>query len=115
VMNLLLVSMFWSLILEIISSEQSKRLIGIIAAGGTAGAFLGPMLTALLVKKIGNDGVLYFGAGMYVMAIVLQRLLMIEWRRVSPDAAAGPAHLSERERALGGNPFAGFMLVMRNP
>ncbi len=115
VMNLLLVSMFWSLILEIISSEQSKRLVGIIAAGGTAGAFLGPMLTALLVTKIGNEGVLYFGAGMYVMAIVLQRLLMIEWRRMSPDAGSGPAHLSERERALGGNPFAGFMLVMRNP
>src|SRR6185436_20563498 len=49
------------------------------------------------------------------LAIVLQRLLLIEWRRISPDAAAGPAHLSERERALGGNPFAGFMLVIRNP
>ncbi len=115
VMNLLLVSMFWSLILEIISSEQSKRLIGLIAAGGTAGAFFGPMLTALLVKIIGNAGVLYFGAGMYVVAIILQRLLMLEWRRFSPDAASGPAHLSERERALGGNPFAGFMLVLRNP
>ena len=115
VMNLLLVSMFWSLILEIISSEQSKRLIGLIAAGGTAGAFFGPMLTALLVKSIGNAGVLYFGAGMYLVAIVLQRLLMLEWRRIAPDSAAGPAHLSERERALGGNPFAGFMLVMRDP
>src|SRR5688572_16133168 len=115
VMNLLLVSMFWSLILEIISSEQSKRLVGLIAAGGTAGAFFGPMLTALLVKIIGNAGVLYFGAGMYVVAIILQRLLMVEWRRIAPDAAAGPAHLSERERALGGNPFAGFTLVMRDP
>src|SRR5688572_2907567 len=115
VMNLLLVSMFWSFILEIISSEQSKRLIGIIAAGGTAGAFFGPMLTALFVKSIGNSGVLYFGAGMYLVAIILQRLLMVEWRRIAPDAAAGPAHLSERERALGGNPFAGFTLVMRDP
>jgi AAA family ATP:ADP antiporter len=114
VMNLLLVSMFWSLILEILNSEQSKRLIGLIAAGGTAGAFLGPMLTALLVKIIGNAGVLYFGAGMYLVAIVLQRILMVEWRRIAPDAVAGPAHLSERERALGGNPFAGFMLVLRN-
>jgi ATP:ADP antiporter, AAA family len=115
VMNLLLVSMFWSFILEIISSEQSKRLIGIIAAGGTAGAFFGPMLTALFVKSIGNSGVLYFGAAMYLLAIVLQRVLMLEWRRIAPDAAGGPAHLSERERALGGNPFAGFMLVLRNP
>jgi ATP:ADP antiporter, AAA family len=115
VVNLLLISMFWSFILEILSSEQAKRLIGLIAAGGTAGAFFGPMLTALFVKTIGNAGVLYFGAGMYLMAILLQRLLLLEWRRISPDAAAGPAHLSERERALGGNPFAGFMLVIRNP
>jgi ATP:ADP antiporter, AAA family len=48
------------------------------------------------------------------VAIVLQRVLMLEWRRMAPDAAAGPAHLSEREKALGGNPFAGFMLVLRN-
>jgi AAA family ATP:ADP antiporter len=115
VMNLLLVSMFWSFILEIISSEQSKRLIGFIAAGGTLGAWLGPTLTALFVKIIGNSGVLYMGAGLYLVAIVLQRVLMLEWRRIAPDAATGPAHLSEREKALGGNPFAGFMLVLRNP
>ncbi len=114
VMNLLLVSMFWSFILEIISAEQSKRLIGIIAAGGTLGALVGPGATALFVKSIGNSGVLYLGAGMYLVAIVLQRILTNEWRRISPEAVAGPAQLSERERAIGGNPFAGFMLVLRN-
>ena len=39
----------------------------------------------------------------------------MQWQRFAPDAASGSAHLSERDRALGGNPFAGFMLVMRNP
>jgi ATP:ADP antiporter, AAA family len=114
VLNLLLVSAFWSFILEILSKDQSKRLISWIAAGGTLGALVGPALTALFVKKIGMSGVLYVGAGMYFVAIILQRVLMKEWRRLSPDAATGPAHLSERERALGGNPFAGFMLVLRN-
>lgn len=114
VLNLLLVSVFWSFILEILSKEQSKRLISWIAAGGTLGALVGPAVTALFVKKIGMSGVLYVGAGMYLVAIVLQRLLMSEWRRLSPDTAGGPAHLSPRERALGGNPFAGFMLVLRN-
>jgi len=114
VMNLLLVSMFWSFILEILSSDQAKRLVSFIAAGGTLGALLGPGATSLLVQQIGNSGVLYIGAGMYLLAVVLQRLLFVQWRRIAPDAAAGPAHLSERERALGGNPFAGFMLVLRN-
>jgi ATP:ADP antiporter, AAA family len=115
VMNLLLVSAFWSFMLEILSSDQTKRLFGFIAAGGTLGALVGPGATALLVKNIGNAGVLYLGAGMYLVAIVLSRVLLAQWRHISPDKALGPAHLSERERALGGNPFAGFMLVMRNP
>jgi len=115
VMNLLLVSAFWSFILEILSSDQSKRLFGFIAAGGTLGALLGPSATALLVKQIGNAGVLYLGAGMYLVAIGLSLVLLAQWRRTAPGAASGPAHLSERERALGGNPFAGFMLVLRNP
>jgi ATP:ADP antiporter, AAA family len=115
VMNLLLVSVFWSFILEILSSEQSKRLFGFIAAGGTLGALLGPGATALFVKSIGNAGVLYLGAGMYLVAIVLSQVLLAQWRHISPAATTGAAHLSERERALGGNPFAGFLLVLRNP
>jgi AAA family ATP:ADP antiporter len=115
VMNLLLVSAFWSFMLEMLSSDQTKRLFGIIAAGGTLGALVGPGATALFVKSIGNSGVLYLGAGMYLVAIVLSRVLLAQWRHVAPEAAAGPAHLSEREKALGGNPFAGFMLVLRNP
>ena len=115
VMNLLLVSAFWSFMLEMLSSEQSKRLFGFIAAGGTLGALVGPGATALFVKNIGNAGVLYVGAGMYLVAIILSRVLLAQWRHISPDAVAGSPHLSERERALGGNPFAGFMLVLRNP
>ena len=115
VMNLLLVSAFWSFMLEILSSDQTKRLFGFIAAGGTLGALVGPGATALFVKNIGNAGVLYLGAGMYLVAIALSGILLAQWRRIAPDAAGGPAHLSDREKALGGNPFAGFLLVLRNP
>jgi len=114
VMNLLLVSMFWSFILEILTSEQSKRLVGVIMAGGTLGALIGPGATALFVKSIGNSGVLYVGAGMYLIAVVLQRFLILEWRKIAPSADTNAITLSERDKALGGNPFAGFMMVLRN-
>jgi AAA family ATP:ADP antiporter len=114
VMNLLLVSMFWSFILEILTSEQSKRLVGFIMAGGSLGAGVGPAATALLVQHIGNSGVLYVGAGMFLLAVFLQRLLVLQWRRIAPRADQQGNSLSERDRALGGNPFAGFMLVLRN-
>jgi AAA family ATP:ADP antiporter len=58
--------------------------------------------------------VLYLGAGMFAIAVVLQRMLLAQWRKMAPEGAT-PGELSERDRALGGNPFAGFMLVMRNP
>jgi AAA family ATP:ADP antiporter len=115
VMNLMLVSVFWSFMLEILSSEQTKRLFGLIAAGGTAGALVGPLLTSLLVTSIGNAGVLYLGAGMFTIAVFLQRLLLAQWIKLAPAGATGSRALSDRDRALGGNPFAGFMLVMRNP
>ena len=114
VMNVMLVSVFWSFMLEIVSTEQSKRLFGPIFAGGTAGAFLGPFITGRIVLEVGNVGVLYMGAAMFAIAIVLQRLLMAEWRRMAPGAEEKLGS-SERDRALGGNPFAGFLLVLRNP
>jgi len=115
VLNLLLVSVFWSFILEMLTGEQSKRLISWIAAGGTLGALVGPGATALFVKSIGNDGVMYVGAAMYFMDVILYRILLVQWRRIAPEAAESKEiALSDRERALGGNPFAGFMLVVRN-
>ncbi len=45
VLNLFIVSVFWSFLLELFTQQQSKRLFGIIAAGGTAGALVGPFIT----------------------------------------------------------------------
>jgi AAA family ATP:ADP antiporter len=114
VMNVMLVSVFWSFMLEVVSSEQAKRLFGPIFAGGTAGAFLGPFITGRIVMEVGNVGVLWLGAAMFAIAVVLQRLLMAEWRRMTPDARETLAP-TDRDRALGGNPFAGFALVFRSP
>lgn len=111
VLNLLLVSIFWSFLLEMFSSEQTKRLFGFVAAGGTAGAFLGPVLTRVLVQYIGNTGVLLLGAAGFVVAIGFQLRLMKVAR--GWNSSSGGARVEER--ALGGNPFAGFGLVARSP
>jgi len=44
VFNLFIVSVFWSLINDIFRPNQSKRLFGVIAVGGTAGALTGSLL-----------------------------------------------------------------------
>ncbi len=113
VLNLMLVSVFWSFLLEIFSASQSKRLFGLIAAGGTAGGLLGPIVTDLTVESVGNAGVLLIGAGMFVVAIVAQLALLGAARRIAAerDGENATRQLSE---GLGGNPFEGFALVARS-
>lgn len=118
VLNLFVMSVFWSFLLEMFNSEQSKRLFGVIAAGGTAGALFGPLLTDLTVAHIGNSGVLFVGAGMFAAAVVCQRALFAIWRAMPVPATSvrgGAEVRSSRDVPIGGNPFAGFALVLRSP
>jgi AAA family ATP:ADP antiporter len=108
VVNLFLLSIFWSFLLELFNTGQSKRLFGVIAAGGSAGALVGPGISTLTVGAIGNNGVLFVGAAMFVVAIFCQRLLLGIWHdRAGVDRA--------EERPIGGNVFAGVTLILRSP
>lgn len=110
VLNLFLISMFWSFILELLDRQQAKRLIPVVAAGGTAGALMGPLVNDLTVGRIGNSGVLFMGAALFFLAIAAQRVLLRIWHeRPAQGQAAAP------DRPIGGNPFAGFTLVLRSP
>jgi ATP:ADP antiporter, AAA family len=115
VLSLFLTSVFWSFLLELFSRAQTKRLFGVIAAGGTAGALIGPAITYLAVDRLGNSGVLFLGAGMFVIAIIVQRALIRIWATQSFTRDPNEAAAGTRDRAIGGNPFAGFALVLRSP
>lgn len=118
VLNLMLVSVFWSFLLEMFSSEQVRRLFGFIAAGGTLGALIGPLTTRLIVDSVGNAGVLYLGTAGFVGAIVCQRVLIGIWNRRRDAAAAAAGSAADpgaADRGLGGNPFAGISLVLKSP
>jgi AAA family ATP:ADP antiporter len=112
VLNLFVVSVFWSFLLELFNAGQTKRLFGVIAAGGTAGALAGPVMTDLLVVRIGNSGILFFGAALFCGAIVCQRVLLRIW---SDADWAGRGTRAQADRPIGGNPFAGFTLILKSP
>lgn len=109
VVNLFLLSVFWSFLLELFDRQQTKRLFGVIAAGGSAGALCGPLVSDLAVKSIGNSGVLFFGAALFVAAIFCQRVLLGVWSNRT-DASN-----RAEDRPIGGNPFAGVTLILRSP
>src|SRR5215469_8117260 len=113
VLNLFIVSVFWSFLLEIFSKDQTKRLFGVIAVGGTAGALVGPVTTDLVVGTIGNSGVLFMGAALFVVAIVCQRTL-IHQGTLFKASRAGAAAADDRPVGSA-NPFAGLMLVLKSP
>jgi AAA family ATP:ADP antiporter len=75
------------------------------------GALVGPLITDLSVGFIGNAGVLFLGAGMFVIAILCQRNLIRIWRQ----GRIGAGDEKAEDRPIGGNPFAGFSLVLKSP
>jgi AAA family ATP:ADP antiporter len=64
VFNLFAISLFWSFMVDIFTSRQSKRLFGIISAGGSLGAITGPLISTSLSNKIGVGN-------MFLIAIIL--------------------------------------------
>jgi len=117
VLNLMLVSVFWSFLLEVFSSEQSRRLFGFIAAGGTLGALAGPLITRFVVGPFGNAGVLYVSTAGFLGAIACQRVLLRLWARTQltlSNPESQPAEAARPDRGLGGNPFAGIATVLKS-
>jgi AAA family ATP:ADP antiporter len=109
VFNLFVVSVFWTLLADLLGPVIAKRLYGPIAAGGTIGALAGPALTRLLVDTIGIDGVLVMSAVLLEVAVIgITQVRHHGERLVREDGV--PADEPTPPGA-----FRGFMQVARNP
>ena len=62
IFNLFVVSVFWSFMTDIYRPEQSKRLFGVLAVGGTVGAIIGSSITGALVAPLGPVNLLLVSA-----------------------------------------------------
>ena len=63
VLNLFLISVFWSLMADSDDVGEARRPYGIVAAGGAAGAIAGPSITASLAPLVGPMNLLPSSAG----------------------------------------------------
>lgn len=121
VYNLFVVSVFWSFMADIYTDSQAKRLFGFIAAGGTAGAIVGPALTANLVLLLGPKNLLPVSAILLLVSVVcIGRLIS----RSREPASTTPDPFSQTERTqtedsdekpMGGSIVAAFRLVASSP
>jgi AAA family ATP:ADP antiporter len=97
------------------TAGQGMRLFGFIAAGGSAGALLGPAVTVGLAAPLGPVNLLIIAALLLEGAVFcVHRLERVAPRR---DAGAGQSSTTTRDEAprLGGNWVAGIILLARSP
>jgi AAA family ATP:ADP antiporter len=111
VFNLFVVSVFWSFMADIYTREQSRRLFGVISAGGSAGALIGPLATGSLVVPIGFQNLLPISASLLLFGVYcitrLRRWVESEHRGEIETTMASAA-------PLGGTLLGGISLVTRS-
>lgn len=125
VFNLFAVSVFWSFMADLFASEQGKRLFGFIAAGGSAGALLGPAVTVGLAVPLGPVNLLVGAMLLLEAAVLCARRLETAASQFNsevrspaaakPGTAAEPAAPPEASGGLGGGWLAGIAMLLRSP
>src|SRR6185436_19335175 len=84
VFNLFATMLFWALMADRFTLEQSKRLFGVIAVGGTIGAIVGPWLASMLARPLGAPALLLVSAACLCLAVGAAYLVT----RLQPETAA---------------------------
>ena len=109
VFNLFVISIAWSLMADLFTSEQGRRLFGQIAAGASLGGLTGPLLSGFLVDSLGHAGLLLLSTGLLLSTLLCVRYLFA-WRDRQGEAISeAPA------RPIGGGVWAGLTLILKSP
>lgn len=110
VFNLFAVAVFWSFMADVFDSVEARAYYGYIGAAGTLGAFLGPLLTRVLVERIGIANLMLIAAG-FLLACLACQMRLRRWA-VDRENARGER---SRETPMGGGVLAGLTLIAREP
>ncbi|MBB4596477.1 NTP/NDP exchange transporter [Xanthomonas arboricola] len=110
VFNLFVVSVFWSLMVDVFNTEQGKRLFGFLGAGATLGGIAGSSLTSGLVATWGQTWLLMACVVLLEVAVFSARRMVClckDFQRSEDDEST--------QRALGGGVLAGMSHTLRSP
>jgi len=111
VFNMFIVSLFWSFMNDVYSQTQTKRLFAFIAAGGTAGALTGPIITSTLVQQLGLAPLLLISAGVLATSV-----LCINWLSAWKNQSLAPPTSTDEDntQALKGGVWDGLLLILKS-
>ena len=119
VFNLFVVSVFWSFMADLFTSEQGKRLFGFIAAAATIGGIVGSYVTASAVASVGVPTLLLVAALLLELGVFASRRLgAIAPQLATPakreDGSPAPAAGGDTH-TIGGGVLAGLTHALGSP
>lgn len=104
-------SVFWSLMSETFSKEQGQRLFAIIAAGGSAGAIVGPLVPLLFANRLGLDSLMLLAAcGLCCVVPLIFYINYLKRHDLNNVELNGSTQCS----SIGGNWWVGFRDTFTN-
>ena len=108
VSNLFVTMVFWALMADCFTLEQSRRCFALIAVGGTLGAVFGPWLAAMLARPLGTPALLLVAVGFLLLGVICAWILS--------GRAGGKAARSDGDQhaIIGGSAWQGFKAVFRS-
>ncbi len=106
------ISVFWSFMADLFNKEQAKRLFGFIATGASVGGLVGPLLPTVLAAFVGNDALMVIAALLLLPVIPLIAYLE---RQKTTTLNNAEQQTTAKSQTIGGNPFAGFTLLIKSP
>ena len=116
VFNLFSTMVFWALMADRFSLEQSKRLFGVISVGGTLGAIAGPWLASQLAGPLGTAGLLPVAATSLGIAVVAAwTVTRLQPRSLDAAADSGAPREVDDRAIIGGSAWQGFRAALRSP
>lgn len=121
VFNLFATMLFWALLTDRFSKEQSQRLFAAISLGGTLGAIFGPWLASMLARPFGTPLLLLIAAGFLICAVLSAwwltslRIERVEEIQATEDPQHKTAQTDAEHALIGGSAWEGFTAVIRSP
>jgi AAA family ATP:ADP antiporter len=100
VANLFLIAVFWSAMADVWRPELAKRFYGFVAAGGSAGAIVGPKLVQHLVHELGPAPLILMACALIMAAALFCSLARGQLRRCPAGAQVPDAAIPVGGRAI---------------
>ncbi len=109
-------SVFWSVLADLYTSQQGKRLFGVIAAGGTAGAITGSFLTSQLATHLSTSSLILVPIAMLEVGLACAWRLEKQSNNLRTSVAfRDVVQDSPSDKSTGGGILSGITHVWTSP